>query len=208
MVRDFLADSPKMTGFHEYLVLLTLSACLGTVGRVDEMDAVIARLREIHRPTYGILDLFNGYLLIAEGRPEVAFELLQEMARGNHGRPKEQLHVLTQLSVAAAQLGHEKLAERSLAQADELASRLGLNPPGSAHLHTLESPERTFEVNLTDAEAKVLRHLADGLKIGEMAEKMFLSPNTVKTHLRKVYRKLGVNSKQSALDRSRVLRLL
>lgn len=208
VVRGFLADSPKMTGFHEYLVLLALSACLGTVGRVDEMDAVIARLRKIHRPAYGILDLFNGYLLNAESRPEAALELLQEMARGNHGRPKEQLHVLTQLSVAAAQLGHEKLAEGTLVQADELAARLGLNPPGAVHLHTLETPERTFEVSLTDAEAKVLRHLADGLKVGDMAEKMFVSPNTVKTHLRKVYRKLEVNSKQSALDRARVLRLL
>lgn len=42
----------------------------------------------------------------------------------------------------------------------------------------------------------------------EIAADLFVSVNTVKTHLKSVYRKLGVNRRNEAVHRARELRLL
>jgi LuxR family transcriptional regulator, maltose regulon positive regulatory protein len=64
------------------------------------------------------------------------------------------------------------------------------------------------EVLLTDSELAVLRFLPSHLTNQEIAEALFLSINTVKTHLRSAYRKLGVDSRRAAIARARRLDLL
>ena len=61
---------------------------------------------------------------------------------------------------------------------------------------------------LTASELAVLRLLRSHLTNQEIAEALFLSVNTVKTHLRSVYRKLGVQSRREAVDSGRRLQLL
>ncbi|MFC1443089.1 LuxR C-terminal-related transcriptional regulator [Streptacidiphilus sp. N1-10] len=61
---------------------------------------------------------------------------------------------------------------------------------------------------LSDAELRVLRYLPSHLKTGEIASELFVSPNTVKVHLRHIYGKLDVNSRREAVERARTLRLL
>jgi LuxR family maltose regulon positive regulatory protein len=63
-------------------------------------------------------------------------------------------------------------------------------------------------VLLTDSELAVLRFLPSHLTNQEIAEALFLSINTVKTHLRSAYRKLGVASRRAAIARARRLDLL
>jgi LuxR family maltose regulon positive regulatory protein len=60
---------------------------------------------------------------------------------------------------------------------------------------------------VTEREKTVLRYLATMLSNAEIAEQMFLSPNTVKVHLRHLYRKLDVTSRRAAVRRARELRL-
>ena len=57
--------------------------------------------------------------------------------------------------------------------------------------------------SLTTAELRVLRYLPSHLSFREIAERLFVSPNTVKTHARGIYRKLGVSCRGSAVDRAR-----
>jgi LuxR family transcriptional regulator, maltose regulon positive regulatory protein len=64
------------------------------------------------------------------------------------------------------------------------------------------------EVLLTDSELAVLRFLPSHLTNQEIAEALFLSINTVKTHLRSAYRKLGVASRRAAIARARRLDLI
>ncbi|HSV69415.1 MAG TPA: LuxR C-terminal-related transcriptional regulator [Methylibium sp.] len=52
---------------------------------------------------------------------------------------------------------------------------------------------------LTKREAKVLAMLADYLSNGQIAERMFVSENTVKFHLKNVYSKLGVKTRLEAI---------
>jgi LuxR family maltose regulon positive regulatory protein len=61
---------------------------------------------------------------------------------------------------------------------------------------------------LTDRELEVLDRLADTLSTEEIADVLHLSVNTVKTHLKSIYRKLGTSDRSSTARRARELRLL
>jgi LuxR family maltose regulon positive regulatory protein len=61
---------------------------------------------------------------------------------------------------------------------------------------------------LSDAELRVLRFLPSNLKAPEIAGELFVSPNTVRTHLRHIYAKLDAHSRQDAVRRARDLGLL
>jgi LuxR family maltose regulon positive regulatory protein len=61
---------------------------------------------------------------------------------------------------------------------------------------------------LTRGEARVLRYLPSNLSAREIADELYLSLNTVKTHQRHLYRKLGARSRTQAVDKARALGLL
>jgi LuxR family transcriptional regulator, maltose regulon positive regulatory protein len=54
----------------------------------------------------------------------------------------------------------------------------------------------------------VLRYLPTNLRSPEIAAELFVSLNTIRTHLRNVYAKLGVHSRGDAVSRARELGLL
>ena len=61
---------------------------------------------------------------------------------------------------------------------------------------------------LSPGELRVLRYLPTNLSRLEIAAEMSVSPNTVSTHIRSIYAKLGVRDRSSAVRRARGLRLL
>jgi len=61
----------------------------------------------------------------------------------------------------------------------------------------LDWPGRTE--GLTDRESEVLALITQGMSNAEIAELTFLSPNTVKSYIRTVYRKIGVGSRTQAV---------
>jgi LuxR family maltose regulon positive regulatory protein len=61
---------------------------------------------------------------------------------------------------------------------------------------------------LSAAEVEILRLLATDLSQREIGQRLFLSLNTIKTHTRTIYRKLGVSSRQQANTRALALGLL
>jgi len=61
---------------------------------------------------------------------------------------------------------------------------------------------------LSQAEARVLRFLQTSLSAPEIARELYVSVNTVRTHMRHVYDKLGAHRRLEALDRARALGLL
>ena len=61
---------------------------------------------------------------------------------------------------------------------------------------------------LTGAERRILRYLPTHLSAREIAAQLFCSVNTVKTHQRHVYAKLGANSRTEAVMRARALGML
>jgi LuxR family transcriptional regulator, maltose regulon positive regulatory protein len=61
---------------------------------------------------------------------------------------------------------------------------------------------------LTEREQRILRYLPTMLSNAEIGAEVFVSLNTVKTHLRSIYRKLDANGRADAVDRARQLGLL
>lgn len=61
---------------------------------------------------------------------------------------------------------------------------------------------------LSDREFAVLSYLPTMLTTAEIAAEMYVSVNTIKTHLKSIYRKLDVARRRDAVDRARALRLL
>jgi DNA-binding CsgD family transcriptional regulator len=61
---------------------------------------------------------------------------------------------------------------------------------------------------LTQSQTRVVRYLPTHMGAPEIAAELYLSANTVKTHLRHLYRKLGAHSRQEAVHRARAIGLL
>jgi LuxR family maltose regulon positive regulatory protein len=61
---------------------------------------------------------------------------------------------------------------------------------------------------LTEREREVLLHLSSMLSSAEIATVMYISINTVKTHLRHIYRKLATAHRSEAVRRARQLGLI
>lgn len=88
----------------------------------------------------------------------------------------------------------------------EVVERL-LNAAGEDLAHREEPLDLAFEP-LTDREKEILLMLANGVSNKEIANRVFVSENTVKFHLKNIYSKLGVSNRLQALSVAREKRLL
>ncbi|TNE60350.1 MAG: response regulator transcription factor [Bacteroidetes bacterium] len=62
--------------------------------------------------------------------------------------------------------------------------------------------------NITPREYEVLQFIAQGLSNQEIADRMFVSLNTIKTHTSNLFSKLDVQRRTQAVQKARALRLL
>jgi LuxR family maltose regulon positive regulatory protein len=156
----------------------------------------------------------------AEGRTGVVIEALalQALARQAQGRQPEALVLLERALRLAEPEGYLRIfadlglpfgrllqAARARAVMPDYVERLlaafgpgATAPPGAAAL-----PEP-----LTEREMEVLRLLAAGLTYREIAERLVVSPETVKKHSGNIYGKLGAGNRTQAVARARELDLL
>jgi DNA-binding CsgD family transcriptional regulator len=143
---------------------------LGMIADDDVVDATFAEALALHGET---LDVFES------ARTLLAFgERLRRAGRRVDARPR-----LRQALAAFEQLGAARWADRA---ATEL----------SATGETVRRSADGWRVALTPQELQVSMLLADGHTTREAAAALFLSPKTVEYHLRKVYTKLGVHSRE------------
>ena len=61
---------------------------------------------------------------------------------------------------------------------------------------------------MSQQELRVLRLLVAGLSNSDIAQELVLSTNTIKTHVKSIYRKLNITSRDEARDVARELKLL
>ena len=134
-----------------------------------------------------------------------------EVATVHHAR------LLVRLGDIRCRRGHLDEAAAALRQAREALAELGDSgtvPLLAAEVETaLEQARRQASDGEileapSQAEIAVLRLLATDQSAREIAGELFLSANTVRSHTRAIYRKLGVRSREDAVARANVLNLL
>ena len=130
------------------------------------------------------------------------------------------VHLLEDALLAAAPLGMRRpflaeakglralLGERVEAGTGVAAFAVDLLNRMSGQNDRSPAPLATLVEALTEREHVVLRYLASTMSNAEIAAELYLSVNTVKTHQRMVYRKLGADGRRDAVRRAKQLRLL
>jgi LuxR family transcriptional regulator, maltose regulon positive regulatory protein len=111
---------------------------------------------------------------------------------------------------AALRLSGPAAAREVLARAERAAHRVGDAPVlrgwlerGSSEVEATLDARDGSDWSLTTAELRVLHHLPSHLSFRQIAARLYVSPNTVKTHARGIYRKLDVSSRGEAVDLAR-----
>ncbi len=137
-------------------------------------------------------------LLVSEGDPRGAQASLAEamaLARSDHLRAPflevpEALSAVRRGVLPGSWLAHDGVWDIALRLAPRVQAQASLVEP------------------LTERELAVLAYLPGRLRNQEIAADLFVSVNTVKTHLGNIYRKLGVTERNEAVDRATSLGLL
>jgi LuxR family maltose regulon positive regulatory protein len=89
-----------------------------------------------------------------------------------------------------------------LAAAEGALVAAGERPPGTVSLG------RGASLDLSERELAVLRMLAGPLSLREIGSELFISHNTIKTHVRSIYRKLDVDGRADAVRLARLMAVI
>lgn len=206
-----LADSPTsnrngsaipatLTG-RERICLARAALATGAIGRVPALiEPVLAR------PTVDREATIAAHLLLAvladrSHRDTAAFAAIETAVDLAYPERIRRPFVAVGDRVGSILMRHRQIGERHDAFSAEILALLQPSPP-PAGVGTV------ITETLTDREGIVLRYLPTMLKAGEIADELFVSVNTVKAHLRAIYRKLGVGNRREAVERARAAGLL
>jgi DNA-binding CsgD family transcriptional regulator len=204
------------TGNHPYLLQL-LCDRLFAAGRLrlpTRADLLLDdRLADLFRLDVAQLSPGERALLLAAGRrgalrpaelgeaAGIDQELAERFAAGL--AQTGQLRLREGAWAAGSLLLEQWLRGRGGLEAGAVSDRASLEV--AAHL--AEPPERLAEP-LSERERTVLRLMAAGMRNGEIASELVVSGNTVKAHVKSIYRKLGVSDRVQVVNRARELRLV
>ena len=178
----------RQTGLTKYFGMSMAHVARGKLlesqGRLSEADDVLARGIELARRGDAKFDLSYGLLTQARVKGGL----------GDRRAAKDMLHEARQTAESCADPG---VLPELVAGAER---RLRLAPS--------RATRTPYADDLSDRELAVLRLLATNLTQREIGEALYVSFNTVKTHVKSIFRKLDVATRPDAVSRARELRLL
>ena len=148
-----------------------------------------------------------------EARPEDVRAALARAHRMrpmlNHGIPWEAVSVGIELTRIHLALGEVAAARTILGETEdvlELRPDLGLLAEDARELRdrlaATSGSAGAWAMSLTGAELRLLPYLATHLTVPEIATRLFISRNTVKTEAVSIYRKLNASSRSEAIERA------
>jgi len=185
-------------------------------GRIDDAMAVLTSLESMAErlpcrfPRIVITGSRAAFKQI-EGDTEAVTRLLSEtidLAVAS-GMPVVEARVRHRLGAYLRRAGQDLAARPLLRQAIDLAEASGAEGVArKAHdeLRSAKGRQRRQYVDpdaLTATEDRVRRLAEQGLKTRQLAGQLFVSENTIETHLQHIYRKLGINSQRELIARAR-----
>ena len=163
--------------------------------------------------TSALAQVATARVALHEGRREDARAALARAHRLrpllDHGVPWLTVQVgleLTRAHLALADPGAARAVLTETEQVLELRPRLGFLVEDARELHarvaSTSGSGGEWAMSLTGAELRLLPYLATHLMFPEIASRLFVSRNTVKTEAVSIYRKLGVSSRSGAIERA------
>ena len=178
----------------------------------------IAESHEFGLDTYvPAVNVHTVHALVAARRHEfdesqqAASRAERTLARVGHGVPRGSLLARLLLAEAAIVRNDPDVAAANLRSANELLPA----EPDALRFHEWATRltvglqrMRGGVVELTRAERRVLDDLPSHRSLAEIADHLYLSRNTVKSHTVSIYRKLGVPGRSAAVQMARDLNLL
>jgi LuxR family maltose regulon positive regulatory protein len=161
----------------------------------------------------------QAVVLAAEGKLSEAEREAEHAEQTRRGPEASVSHAWTLILLASIRIRRGRLsqAESALDEARDMLDELadpGRVPTLAAEAATLLAQTRAeadgspLREQPTPAELEILRLLATDLSQREIGKKLYLSLNTVKTHTRSIYRKVGATSRQDAVARAAAFGLL
>jgi len=165
------------------LAHLALAVALARTGHLAEAEREAARGERLRRTPQPTTAHAHGLLVLAEVRA----------ARSLPAR------AASDLERARAVIAELPDPGRLPALADRVQTMLDVEPA---------SPQESPIEEPSEGELAVLRYLATDLSLREIGGQLYVSLNTIKTHTRELYRKLGVHSRSEAVTRAATLGLL
>ncbi|HEX5848935.1 MAG TPA: LuxR C-terminal-related transcriptional regulator [Rubrobacter sp.] len=198
-----------------------LSLVAADEGRSEEAEsraraasALVDRFRLQAVPQANLASIALGHALAERGKPGEAREELERAYSARRRMPGlspwPMLVLLLTLAGVRAARGDRAGGRRALAEAREILEH---NPDSGVFPELVERQERKLrtrrpregqlDVELTERELEVLRLLDGELTTRQMAERLYVAPSTVRTQVKSIYRKLGVSSREQAVDEAR-----
>ncbi|MEV1238993.1 AAA family ATPase [Nonomuraea sp. NPDC049750] len=107
------------------------------------------------------------------------------------------------LAEVSADAGDVRTAQEQLGQAKALFTRVGAPwPAAQAGRRQRGAAAHGAGGRLSEREREIVELVGEGLTNRQIGERLYLSPRTVETHLARVFRKLGVNTRAALVRRS------
>ena len=107
----------------------------------------------------------------------------------------------------AGLLGTLVCSDRAIQAYRELLMGLFLSDEAVPSLQNVEHPTGLVE-KLSERELEILRLIASGMSNGQIAQKLYLTLNTIRAHSTHIFGKLGVHTRTEAVARAREIGLL
>ncbi len=110
-------------------------------------------------------------------------------------------YIFDALCVGAVGYLNKNTSPKELINALEQAYSGGAPMSSNIARKVVESFQLPHQNELSERENEILNFLAKGKSYASIADELFLSINTIKTHTRNIYEKLQVNSKKEIMDK-------
>lgn len=207
LAEHFVGSSMTCTPWQRFLVnKMHFDSSLAAGEMTHASEALDACQREDLPEEITGVTIMRANLALRQGKANEAFELLQELddERPSFHRKATSLNLLMAFGVAASVCNRPAESIDAFQRAGVLAERLGVNTPNAAHVRAgrfvaAEDP------GLTSSELGVLKEITSDDPLSEIAQRLFISPNTLKTHLKRIYKKLNVGGRSEAVRKAKSL---
>lgn len=212
-------DGPQLVEICALAVLARIEVERGDLGaagdQVGTAEALIADRGLAGLPQLGMVSTARGVVLAAGGSGAAALLPLERGIRSRRlwGHPLETADALAAAAPVVARERGRRAAGALLAEARRLGGACadpGVLPDrlAAAARAALPRPASGGHDELTPRERAVLDLLVRGRSKREIAQELDVSFNTVHSHTKAIYRKLGVSSRHEAADRASEITLL